>query len=109
MPIRKIFALAQTHASMKAVVNTTPKAISNQGGPGGIAMRSSIIMGVAGGKREINRANRLEGDCRTGIQVNIGIMINIIAGNIMFWASLISVQAAPMAEKIEPYIIKASN
>ena len=68
---------------MNPKVNTTPKTISHHGGPGGIAMRNSMSIGVAGGKRETTRAKVLDGDCNTGIQVNSGIMISSIAGNIM--------------------------
>ena len=66
-------------------------------------------MGVTGGNKDITLEKVLEGDCKTGIQTNMGIMIISIAGNIMLCASLISLQAAPTAEKIEPKIISASN
>lgn len=109
IPILKIFALAHTQTSMNPVVKTTASAISHQGGPGGMAILSIINIGVAGGKRETTREKVLDGAWRTGIQVNMGIIINIMAGNIIFWASRSSLHAAPIAEKIEPKIMSASN
>ena len=69
---------------MNPAVRTTDKAISHQGGPGGMAIRSIINIGVAGGNKDTALENVLDGDWSTGIQVNIGIITTIIAGNIMF-------------------------
>src|SRR5258706_15227704 len=89
MPIRKIFAATHTQPSMNRVVRTMLKIISHQGGPGLLAMRSSINIGVAGGNKEIAREKVLDGDCMTGTQTNTGIITRSIAGTIMLCASRI--------------------
>ena len=102
IPMRKILALAQTQPSMKRIVNTTPRPISHQGGPGWTEMRNIISIGVNGGINDITREKALLGDCTIGRKTHIGTIIPSMAGNIMLCASRISVQAAPTAEKMEP-------
>ena len=88
--MRKILPPAQTQPSVNASVNASPSAISQAGGPGAIAMRIIINIGVAGGNRDIHLANGLCGDSAIGSQTKNGIMIMIITGIIKFCASLLS-------------------
>lgn len=74
----------------------------NHGGPGGMARRNIINIGVAGGKRENHRANELPGDCTIGMNTKKGNITIIMTGNIKLCASRISEHAEPMARKIEP-------
>ena len=60
--MRKILAALATVKSVKPIATTTPRRISHQGRPGGIAIRSIINIGVAGGKRDIQRAKAPVGD-----------------------------------------------
>ena len=93
----------------KAIVNKVPNTISQAAGPGGIAILANISIGVAGGNSETAFANRLVGESRTGPMHITGITTSMITGVIKLWASLISEQAAPIAEKMEPKITRAAK
>ena len=83
--------------------------ISHASGPGCIAILANISIGVAGGKRETAFEKVLEGESKIGPKHIIGMITSSITGVIKLWASRISLQAAPMAEKIEPKITRAMN
>lgn len=99
MPIRKIFPATQTDPIANRIVNVVARTISQVAGPGGIAIRANISIGVAGGNSEIIFENRLDGESNTGPKHIIGIMTSIMIGVIKLCASRISEQAAPIAEK----------
>src|SRR5258706_4064045 len=62
-PVRKILPAAWTRATAVAPVTTTDTRICHIGGPGAIAMRSSIKNGVAVGKNDQGDGNRLSLSC----------------------------------------------
>ena len=74
-----------------------------------MAIRTNINMGVAGGNSEITLEKVLDGESRIGPIQNMGMITNNMTGVIKLCASLISEQAAPIAEKIEPKMTRATN
>ena len=78
--MRKILAAAATQTMVNRAVNRMETRICQTGGPGGIAIRSIIIMGVAGGNIDSIVENMLLGDFITTLTKKIGIMTISIAG-----------------------------
>ena len=80
MPTRNTLPAAQTHPTAKMLENKTANMISHISGPGGMAIRTNINIGVAGGKSETAFEKLLVGESRTGPKHIIGMINNIMIG-----------------------------
>src|SRR5712692_335130 len=80
----------------------------HQGTPGGMDCRAIISIGVDTGTNEIAVASGPLGSLTTDPRANIGRQIISTTGMSSVCVSLMSVQAAPMAMKSEPYISTAN-
>ena len=83
------------------IVQTKPTMGCHHGRAVPVAIRSIIVVGVAGGKSENPVAIGPNGSRTMKIQTNIGLINNIHTGNNIDWASLSCETEAPMAMKIE--------
>ena len=78
--MRKTFPAMPTHTMVNVAVKRTASRICQTGGPGGNAMRSIIIMGVVGGKKEKAVARKLFGDSMMICIKSMGSIMMIMAG-----------------------------
>ena len=107
MPTRNTRPATQTHSRVVSRTTSTPATGCQRGISGAAAIRSTISIGVAGGKKDMPRAKALVGSRTTFMPTNIGMQPSRMTGMSELWASFISLQAAPMAMNIEPYMMMA--
>src|SRR5437667_11174285 len=107
MPTRKMRPAAYTHKAVAASTTATPATGCHQAMPGGTACRVIINIGVDGGKNEAAVANMPLGCSMTGTSTKSGKQATNITGSSNDCVSFMSVHAAPIAMKSEPYINSA--
>src|SRR5688500_6935823 len=95
---------AQTTTTVAATTIANDTRTCHSGGPGWIAMRSSIRKGADVGSIDSTTDSVLSGARMTADHVTSGRMTRIITGVIMLCVSLRSLHAAPIATKIDPKI-----